>query len=346
MRPREQLAGEKLLGGWTVGKIIANKGGTGSNFSVGYIVTNDDGRECYLKAMDYHEAMLATDTPTAMKWFTEMYLFEKTICEACRDAHLDRVVHAIESGSIVPPASAPYGKVEYMIMELADGDVRRHLDRSASFNTSFMLRILHNVAVGLQQMHQAKMAHQDVKPSNAMVLKDNQGAKIGDLGRAWSQVFPAPHDRLEVPGDPTYAPPELMYRDISDDHRCRRFASDLYHLGNLIAFVFARAHVNTLVFNHLTLEHRPFRWGGTFREALPYVKTAFGAALAEIEHALPKWPREDLLSMVRELCEPDPEMRGHPLNRQGHQNKYGLHRYVTRLDSLSKRSELLPAVAI
>ena len=59
MRPRELLEGEKLDGGWTVGKMIQKKGGTGSFFSVGYIVSDENGRECYLKAMDYHEAMTA-----------------------------------------------------------------------------------------------------------------------------------------------------------------------------------------------------------------------------------------------------------------------------------------------
>jgi serine/threonine protein kinase len=343
MRPREQLEGQKLDGGWSVGKMIHKKGGTGSTFSVGYLVTNDDGRECYLKAMDYHDAMLDPDTPRALKWFTDMYLFEKTICEACRDAHLDRVVHAIEVGSIVPPASAPYGKVEYMIMELADGDVRGHLDRRPTFDVTFMLRVLHNVAVGLKQLHREEMAHQDMKPSNTLILKESGGAKIGDLGRAWSSTFPGPHDACGIPGDPTYAPPELMYKQVSPDHRCRRFASDLYHFGNLIAFVFARAHVNTLLINHLAPVHRPFWWSGTFADALPYVRTAFGAVLAELEPALPKWPREDLIGMIKELCEPDPEVRGHPLNRTGHQDKYALDRYITELDLLSRKSELMPA---
>ena len=57
MRPRELLEGEKLDGGWIVGKMITRKGGTGSNFSAGYLVYDPDGREFYLKAMDYHEAM-------------------------------------------------------------------------------------------------------------------------------------------------------------------------------------------------------------------------------------------------------------------------------------------------
>src|SRR4051812_25201294 len=189
MRPREQLEGERLPGGWMVGKMIQKKGGTGSNFSVGYLVRNEDGRECYLKAMDYHDAMMAANTPDELKFYAELYGFEKRICEFCRDLHLSRVVHAIESGSIVPPPSAPYGKVEYIIFELAAGDVRRHLDMHPGFDTEFMLRVVHNVAVALQQLHQGEMAHQDAKPSNVMVLPNNSGAKIGDLGRAWNKMF-------------------------------------------------------------------------------------------------------------------------------------------------------------
>jgi eukaryotic-like serine/threonine-protein kinase len=341
MRPREQLEGEKLHGGWTVGKMISKKGGTGSNFSVGYIVTKDEtGREYFLKAMDYHDAMVHVNTPAMMKIFTDMYLFEKTVCDMCRDAHLDRVVHAIESGSIVPPSAHPYGKVEYLIMELADGDVRGHLDRNPSFNTAFMLRVLHNVAVGLKQLHKAKMAHQDMKPSNTLILKGNTGAKIADLGRAWAEAFPAPHDSLAIPGDRTYAPPELAYGQVSGDNEVRRLASDLYHFGNLIAFVFARVHMNTLLVNHLASSHKPLHWGGTFAQVLPYVKTAFGAALADLGAALPQWPREELLTMVRELCEPDPDLRGHPLNRLGSQDKYGLDRYISTLDLLSRKSEI------
>jgi eukaryotic-like serine/threonine-protein kinase len=124
------------------------------------------------------------------------------------------------------------------------------------------------------------------------------------------------------------------------DYRCRRFASDLFHFGNLIAFVFARAHINSLIDNHLALEHKSFRWGGSFSDVLPYVKAAFGDALAELKPFLPEWPRDELLSMVRELCEPDPSKRGHPLNRDGHQDQYSVARYISRLDFLAKKAWL------
>lgn len=340
MRPRELLKGEKLLGGWTVGEMLTKKGGTGSNFSVGYIVRNDNGRECYLKAMDYHDAMTAGNTPDELKFYAELYGFEKRICEACRDIHLSRVMHAIDSGSITPHPVAPYGKVEYIIFELADGDVRRHLDRHGQMDTAFMLRVLHNVGVALQQMHKAIMAHQDAKPSNVMILPNGAGAKMGDLGRAWTGMFQGPHDDFQIPGDSGYAPPELLYRDISKDYRCRRFASDLYQFGNIIAFIMARAHVNGLLANHLAREHLWTRWGGTFREVLPYVQAAFSDVLAELRPQLPEWLREEVLAMIKELCEPDPEKRGHPHDHQGHHDKYALARYISRLDALSRKAEL------
>jgi len=343
MRPREQLEGEKLPDGWTVGKMITKKGGTGANFSVGYIVHHDDGRQCYLKAMDYHEQMNVHSSPAELEFTAKMYGFEKCICEACRDFHMSHVIHAITSGSIIPHPSAPYGKVEYIIFELAAGDVRGHLDTHDLFDTAFMLRVVHNTGVALQQLHEAKIAHQDVKPSNIMIIPNNGGAKVGDLGRAWTQMFAGPHEDFDIPGDTGYAPVELLYNAISTDPKCRRFAADLYHFGNLIAFVFARAHINSMLQNHLAREHRPGRWGGSYSEVLPYVKAAFGAVLAELKPLLPLEFAEELLAMIAQLCEPDPMLRGHPMNRIGHQDQYSLQRYISKLDVLAKKAEFQQA---
>jgi eukaryotic-like serine/threonine-protein kinase len=343
MRPREQLEGERLSGGWIVGKMLQKKSSTGSNFSVGYLVVNDDGRHGYLKAMDYLEAFRAPDTAAALKAFAEMYLFEKQICEACRDYHLDRVVHAIASGSILPDPGNPFGKVEYLIFELADSDIRYHLDSRPDFDTAFMLRILHNVATGLQQLHIAEMAHQDLKPSNILIINQEIGSKIADLGRAWAKAFPAPHDSYDIAGDPGYAPPELLYRDVPVDSRRRRFGCDLYHFGSLIVFVFARAHMNSLIVKYLGLPHRPRTWGGTFEDVLPYLKAAFGAALAELDQLFPAELKNDLGEMVKQLCEPNPTERGHPLNRQINQNQFSLERYISKLNLLASRAELTQA---
>src|SRR5438094_8869126 len=108
MRPAEQLTGQKLPGGWMVENIVAKRPtATGGHFSTGYFVNNEDGRRGFLKAMDYTEALAAPNTAEMLKWMTEAYLFEKRICEACRDIHLRRVVHAIDGGSVLPDPNQP-----------------------------------------------------------------------------------------------------------------------------------------------------------------------------------------------------------------------------------------------
>jgi len=313
MRPREQLAGEKLSGGWKVIRMLTKKSSTGSNFSVGYLVENDDGRQGFLKAMDYLEALMHPNALEMLKQFADIYLFEKQICEICRDRHFRRIVHAIDSGSIMPDPRNPASRVEYLIFELADGDVRAHLDARLPTDTAFMLRVLHNVATALQQLHGGEMAHQDTKPSNVLIGKEHAGAKLADLGRAWSKAFPSPFDGAPIAGDPSYAPPELLYRAVPADAEGRRFGCDLYYFGNLIAFVFTRVSVNSLLAEHLQMEHLPLRWGGSFAEVMPYLRSAFGAALAELEAHFPTAIREPVLEMVRQLCEPEPSLRGHPL---------------------------------
>lgn len=61
------------------------------------------------------------------------------------------------------PANS-FTKVDYLIFELADGDVRSHLDAMPAFDAAFLLRTLHHVATGLQQLHRAQIAHQDLNP--------------------------------------------------------------------------------------------------------------------------------------------------------------------------------------
>ena len=54
-----------------------------------------------------------------------------------------------------------------------------------------------------------------------------------------------------------------------------------------------------------------------------------------------KYPEEftdDVTSLVRQLCDPDPRERGHPKNKIA-STKYSLERYVSTFDLLAKRAE-------
>jgi eukaryotic-like serine/threonine-protein kinase len=335
MSPAEQLKGLALGNGWKVVDVASRKpNATGGCFSHGYMVVHRDGRQGFLKAMDYTHALQSPNTAEVLQAMTNAYVYEKRLCEKC--AHLSRIARAIESGSIHVNPSDAYTKVEYLIFELASGDVRAHLDIQDRLDLVFVMRTLHHVATGLQQLHHAEIAHQDLKPSNVLVYGRQAGSKICDLGRAWDRNMPGPCDALRVAGDSTYAPPELMYGAIPTDHRTRRFGCDMYHLGNLIVFLFARVHMNALLVDNLDVIHRPFYWGGTYADVLPFVQAAFDIGLQVFSEHVPSLFRDELLGVVAQLCNPDPARRGHPQNRGMRQ--FSLERYVSQFDRLAGRA--------
>jgi serine/threonine protein kinase len=249
------LEGRTLPGNWKVLKFAPRcQHATGGKFSTGYIVENTDGRKGFLKAMDYIAAFQQPNTAEVLEAMTNAYLFEKRICEKCNDHYMKRVVHAIESSSLQADPTQPFSKVEYLIFELADGDIRAHLDAQQNFDIAFALRTLHNVATGLEQLHRAGIAHQDLKPSNVLVFGSGVGSKIGDFGRAWSKDFRAPHDNYPIAGDQGYAPLELLYGEIATEVTRRRYGCDAYHLGSLVVFLFTRVHMNALIGKYLAVE--------------------------------------------------------------------------------------------
>lgn len=336
-RPARMLEGKDLEGGWTVVRRLDKKpNATGGHFSTGYEVVNKDGRRGFLKALDYQAAFQASDTARALNALTMGYNFERDLCLKCGRNDLKNVVHAIASGELTANPLEPYSKVSYLIFEMADGDIRSHLDAAETFDAAFLLRTLHHVAVGLNQLHRVNVAHQDLKPSNVLVFKSDDVSKIADLGRAWSEGMPAPHDAFQVAGDLSYAPPELRFGYVDPDQKRRRFGSDLYHLGSLATFLFTRVHMNGLLLKNLTGMSIPHSFG-SYSDALPYYKAAFGQAVEEFSMQTPELVRTDLAAIVSQLCEPDPVQRGHPENRKTDQ--FSLERYISWFKYLAHRLE-------
>ena len=150
------------------------------------------------------------------------------VCARCKSQSLKNVVHAIDSGSFWLDPIDNHSVVEYLIFELAEGDIRAHLDASPMFDTAFALHNLHQIARALQELHRIDIAHQDLKPSNVLVFRASEVSKVADLGRAWSRDFKSPYDGWSITGDRTYAPPELYYNAVPSDEATRRFGCDLY----------------------------------------------------------------------------------------------------------------------
>jgi serine/threonine protein kinase len=343
MKPAEALEGLTLDEGWFVkSKIVPAPQATGGHFSVGYLVVNPSGEEAYLKALDFYAAFQDPDLPRALERMTSAYNFERDVLEKCKDRKMRRVVTPIADGIIKLPQFEPLGTVCYLIFEMAEGDARSQIAKTADIDLAWCLRSLHHISVGLLQLHQSFIAHQDLKPSNVLVF-GKKGSKVADLGRASDIGLKAPHDMYSIPGDTTYAPFEQRYRKTAPGDFASRQAADMYLLGNMIFFFFANCSASQAVTAKLSLIPN-LNWSGVdFTQDLPLYKLAFAEVIRDFRNdILPvaKGLTDEITQIVSELCEPDPAERGDRKNFKRATSQYNLERYVTRFNVLAKRLEV------
>lgn len=339
LAPAFLLEGKTLADGWKVLKRIERSpDSTGGTFSVGYVVEDDSGRKAYLKALDYSAAFDSPDPARILSAMTSAYNFERDVLARCKGGRLSRIVTPLGDGQTHVDNVPFIPKVSYLIFEIADGDARAQLDRN--IDLSWKLRSLHHVATGIRQLHETGIAHQDLKPSNVLVFGATE-SKICDLGRAAVSGRDSPHDDYHVAGDKSYAPPELLYRSVATDWRRRRLGCDVYLLGSLAMFFFTQASMTPAILSRLppTLHWKPFT--GTFEDVLPFVRNAFDKIIELVDTVIKKEAgalAPELTSIIRQLCDPNPNLRGHPQERNSHTTQYSLERYVSRLDLLAKRA--------
>lgn len=338
-----------LSDGWKVTQLLsAAPGGTGGNFSVSYLVERDKptAEAAFLKALDltFVMTMSGGSLVDRLGHAIAAYRHERDIVLDCAGARMSNVVRALAAGEIavdlalLDPAFHLFADVPYLIFEQALGDVRTAIDRNlVTFDAAWSLRMLHGAANGIRQMHVAEMAHQDMKPSNLMAFP-NVG-KVGDLGRSSPAGGGGLYDGVPIAGDATYAPPELHYRELHTDDRVRRRAADLYQVGSLIAFFFTRSGMTAMIEAELDAAFHWRKWPNDYRRALPFVRQAFDQAVLRLEPELPEELRRDLVRCVREMCDPDPLVRGNPKVVRGGPARYSLEPYVSVFDRLAKQAE-------
>lgn len=337
LTPAQQLVGKELLNGWKVLELIEpTKNATGGHFSTSYIVKSSNGEKAFLKAMDYADALKSDDTVTALYNLTAECKFEREILEKCKTKGLSRIVRILDFGNLQPADGNPSNVVEYFIFECARGDIRSVVDFNKAVEIAWALRIMHQAAAALQQLHSAQIAHQDLKPSNVLIFDDNH-SKLADLGRAFDFHRASPHDDFDCAGDTTYAPPELLYGHVPQDWRIRRLGCDMYLLGSLAVFLSTGVSMTHLLSKRLNKEHHWKNWSGKYEEVLPYIQEAFLAIVRELHNVIRRDFPKEIPELVKQLCNPDPELRGHPKNfRTG--NSFALERYVSIFDRLAKKA--------
>jgi len=334
------LTGLILPGGWRVlAPLALPPAPPGGITSQGYLVESVDGVRAFLKALDYSAAFARQElTPRTLQAMTSAYFFERDLLLQCSDHGLSRVVTALGSGNVRFADGPPPNVVEYLIFELADGDLARMAELGERFDVAWALRALHHLATGLQQLHRLGIAHQDLKPENVLLF--GGAPKLADLGRAARRGTSGPFDHLEIPGDWGYAPPEQLYGKIDPDWDHRRFGCDAYLLGSMVVYFFTGTSMTALWTEELETRYRWQSWPDTFDRVMPHLRDAFDRAVARFAATVPAELAAPLEEIVCQLCEPDPRRRGHPRERRAlFGNPFRLDRYVTGFDNLAKRAE-------
>ena len=118
-------------------------------------------------------------------------------------------------------------------MEFVEGEtLEKLIKRSGRLEVKLALEIATQVAAGLAAVHEQRLVHRDIKPTNIMVRLREQGgvtAKIIDLGLAKTVDESASEAGISLPGafagTPEFASPE-QFGGVQVDIR-----SDLYSLG-------------------------------------------------------------------------------------------------------------------
>ena len=186
----------------------------------------------------------------------------------------------------------------------------------------------------MRQLNLARIAHQDLKPSNVLVFAE-EGSKIADLGRAWHGFRFSPYDEMACAGDQTYAAPELLYGYTSTNDIERRYGNDFYLAGSMILFLFTGLRATALLLAKLAPAHHPSRWNGDYHEVLPYLQHAFDEVLQDVQNSVDSpLLGIELRSVLSQMCHPDIAKRGD----KGFQSKYGsrfdYQRLISQFDRL------------
>jgi len=338
----ENLVGLTLDTGWFVfEKLEKQPGDTGRFFSVCYKIRKES-QICFLKAFNFAKFMHlshSTGKPVqvvdVISEMVDAYRYERDLSALCHDKHVTKVAIVRDSGEQIV-TGYPITLVPYLIFDLADGNIRSKLRFSEALDAAWKLKSLHTVATGIRQLHMIDVSHQDLKPSNILIFKEE--SKIGDLGRSTSLSMKSRHGELPFAGDRNYAPPEILYGQFEPDWRKRSFGADCYLFGSLVVYYFAGLSMNALLRKYLPDPVSWEQYRGPYEDVKGYVLDAFSKALNEIEDCIgDDFLRKELRSMVEYLCFPDPAKRGHPKGIGNLGNQYDMERIITRLDFVYRK---------
>lgn len=201
---------------------------------------------------------------------------------------------------------------------------------------------MHHVILGVEQLHTAHAAHQDLKPSNVLTQDSGMEMKLGDFGRAYKRGVETPWSSLPLPGAVSYAPPEQLYGAFTGTWEERK-AADMYLAGSLGAQLFLGHSMSSLIQSNLPMIFRAHTWHGSYHGVLPYLRHAHDEILDRLMGVvLERTGHPEVASQyvraIGEMTDPSVDERGHPRDRAMKLNRFSVRRYVSIMELLSKRA--------
>jgi serine/threonine protein kinase len=200
------------------------------------LVTGEDGKPVELgrgaMGITYKALDVNLRCPVTLKVINERYLGDQS-------ARLRFLREARAAASVRHPNVASVfhlgrtGENYFYAMEFVEGEtLEKLIKRSGRLEVKLTLEIVSQVAAGLEAVHEQKLVHRDIKPTNIMLRLKDDGlatAKIIDLGLAKGASEPGAESAISTPGafagTPEFASPE-QFAGVGVDIR-----SDLYSLG-------------------------------------------------------------------------------------------------------------------
>lgn len=334
--PADKLLGMTLLGEWlVVERVVRNSTRSGEPRSSCYRATNAEGAQAFVKAFDFWYEDVAGD-PLSLERMVREFNHEHTVHKICRDKKLSRVTRIFDASKVIVEGFA----VHFLVCEYAPKSFADALPPGDSTVPAWeRLSALHKVAAGLAQLHGLDVAHQDIKPTNAVSFACGS-VKVTDLGSSSCRsIPPAPHDDFSFCGQPNYAPYELLYDQVGPWVQ-RRFGCDMFLLGNLAYTSFTGYSLTAMLTGSLQESLRHTSPTAEYQLALPYLVEKHHEwaplFLAQAD-TVPEIILEELTSLILTTCHPDPAERGVALNGRNPKVQYSVQRCVSAFDLMSRK---------
>lgn len=275
-----------------------------------------DGTPAFAKVFDFSRGAADLPEDRRRELLEQTFAFERAMLERCRRRGLRGVVRLLAAGRT--GAGQTVAGEPVLILERAEGDLEHLLDAALAkprlLSWRRRLEIIADVAEALGELHAAGMAHQDVKPSNVLLMGDGS-VRLADLARGYAPRLVMPHAGFGIVGDRARAPVEQRFGVFAEDRAARGVSCDTYLLGSLIAEVFMRWPMTPLLRDALSpgvpwprgrgSGYPP--WDAATVEMLRAGLVRAGKELVtRLPRTMPRVAREDLIGVVVRACEPDP----------------------------------------